>query len=442
MKKWKKWFGASDASSKVIAACLLGVVVMVGWLVSPAVAAIIEDFRCGTLYVNRTSTLVGDVTITGGLAVTGSTTADMTGDDINANGTEADTLGINFPAAQLTNTLTFVVAPATPIVDGSSQTVDWDVQNDSNETVTAMRDVLTVDDNTTNTEDTAWEKWLEKAGVLTKILDADALGLAVVGNVAGTTHGGITEANLVDKSAVEAIGGVWTHSADLKISGTADFHAADDVFIVDDTYVGGNLVVTGNVTAASLVTTTDAVAGDWYVPSNSYVGLALVVTNDVTLGSGAASTVSVDSAVWDITGAGAASGFTTISATTSIGAPDLSATDDLTVTDDATVGGMFRITPTALTVTNAQPITFTDSAYILTVSGSANNYTNTPVIANPTTAGDIVILHVLAASSNLCAIADSGNMLLSAAWEGGDNDVLVLQAITTSLWAEISRSDN
>jgi len=186
MKKWKKWFGASDASSKVIAACLLGVVVMVGWLVSPAVAAIIEDFRCGTLYVNRTSTLVGDVTITGGLAVTGSTTADMTGDDINANGTEADTLGINFPAAQLTNTLTFVVAPATPIVDGSSQTVDWDVQNDSNETVTAMRDVLTVDDNTTNTEDTAWEKWLEKAGVLTKILDADALGLAVVGNVEST----------------------------------------------------------------------------------------------------------------------------------------------------------------------------------------------------------------------------------------------------------------
>lgn len=121
---------------------------------------------------------------------------------------------------------------------------------------------------------------------------------------------------------------------------------------------------------------------------------------------------------------------------------DMLAGDDLTVTDDATVGGMFRITPTALTVTNAQPITITDSSYILNVSGSANNYTNTPVIANPTTAGDIVILHVLAASSNLLAIADSGNMLLSAAWEGGDNDVLVLQAITTSLWAEISRSAN
>lgn len=110
--------------------------------------------------------------------------------------------------------------------------------------------------------------------------------------------------------------------------------------------------------------------------------------------------------------------------------------------NDATIGGMFRITPTALTVTNAQPITITDSSYILNVSGSANNYTNTPVIANPTTAGDIVILHVLAASSNLIAIANSGNMLLSAAWEGGDNDVLVLHAITTSLWAEISRSDN
>jgi hypothetical protein len=51
------------------------------------------------------------------------------------------------------------------------------------------------------------------------IMDVDDGGIVVTGDVSATSHGGITEANLVDKSATEVITGAWDFggAADLEI---------------------------------------------------------------------------------------------------------------------------------------------------------------------------------------------------------------------------------
>jgi hypothetical protein len=48
----------------------------------------------------------------------------------------------------------------------------------------------------------------------TSYLTLSETALTMVGDVAGTTIGGITQANLVDKSATETISGAWTHSGE------------------------------------------------------------------------------------------------------------------------------------------------------------------------------------------------------------------------------------
>jgi len=135
--------------------------------------------------------------------------------DITGTGGVTATLNINYPAAQGTNTVTEKFSGV--MGDGNNRVWQITGANDSNETVVLYKEVVTLDDNTTNTEDTAYEIWIEKAGVLTKVVDVDALGAAIVGNVAGTTIGGITQANLVDKSATESVTGAWSYTLDVSV---------------------------------------------------------------------------------------------------------------------------------------------------------------------------------------------------------------------------------
>lgn len=130
---------------------------------------------------------------------------------------------------------------------------------------------------------------------------------------------------------------------------------------------------------------------------------------------------------------------------TTLNATDANVADDLAVTDDASIGGKLTITPTALTVTNGQAVTVADSLYVVTGSGGADNTTNTITLAAPAATGDIVQLIVDNASSNLIGLADSGNLALTGAWVGDNNDSITLTGVIhsdTTNWVETSSTDN
>ena len=123
---------------------------------------------------------------------------------------------------------------------------------------------------------------------------------------------------------------------------------------------------------------------------------------------------------------------------------------DETVTGDWSFGGnltvsddYFKMTPTAISVTNGQILTITDSRIILTGTGQANNYTNTITLLKPATAQlySRVLVSVAGASTNLIAIADGSAASLTTAWEGDAYDSLELEALSTSYWVELGRND-
>lgn len=101
---------------------------------------------------------------------------------------------------------------AANVAAGDEFRKDITAYNSATQKTDYARIVVDLDDVTDTTEDAAYEIWVMKAGTLTKIADIDAVGIDVVGDVSGTTIGGITEASLVDKAATETISGAWTLS--------------------------------------------------------------------------------------------------------------------------------------------------------------------------------------------------------------------------------------
>ena len=99
---------------------------------------------------------------------------------------------------------------ATNIAAGDEFRQDFEAYNDMTQKVIISRIVVDFTDETDTTEDGTHEVWVQVAGTLTKIASVGSAGLTVVGDVAGTTIGGITQANLVDKAATESISGAWT----------------------------------------------------------------------------------------------------------------------------------------------------------------------------------------------------------------------------------------
>ncbi len=76
-----------------------------------------------------------------------------------------------------------------------------------------------VEDLTAGLEESSLEWSVLKAGTLTALLTLDVAGLTVAGGVSGTTIGGITEANLLDKSAIETVSGKYTFSDQTSVIG-------------------------------------------------------------------------------------------------------------------------------------------------------------------------------------------------------------------------------
>ena len=120
-------------------------------------------------------------------------------------------------------------------------------------------------------------------------------------------------------------------------------------------------------------------------------------------------------------------------------------TDDsgtMTETVDRIVVDRVRNVAETKSVTNSAVITATNTLLIVTGTGGANDSTNTVTIANPDAIGVTITLMVDQSSTNLIGLADSGNLKLSAAFNGDNNDTISLMAQTTTSWVETARSNN
>ena len=111
-----------------------------------------------------------------------------------------------------------------------------------------------------------------------------------------------------------------------------------------------------------------------------------------------------------------------------------------TFTSTVTTSGLVVNSSTATSLTNGAVLTPTAAVHVLTGTGGANDTTNTVTIADATD-GQLLTLIVSATSTNLIGLADSGNLSLSSAWVGDNNDAITLRGVSTN-WVEVSASDN
>lgn len=123
--------------------------------------------------------------------------------------------------------------------------------------------------------------------------------------------------------------------------------------------------------------------------------------------------------------------------------------EDLLVNDDATIRGGVTVSEdvvlgvTSMNVTNLATVTLSNSVFILTGTGGANDTTNTITLANATQSGQFVTIMAGAATTNLIGIADSGLVrCLNGNWVGDAGDTLRLMSYSTTNWVELGRSDN
>ena len=244
----------------------------------------------------------------------------------------------------------------------------------------------------------------------------------------------VTAASEVVSGTLHVNGATTVTNLTLDDGSTLD---ADNSVIGCDNGVVNAEGTTFNLNGSTFAGTTISVSG------GLDVNAAMAVTN-VTLDNGA--TLDADDAIVGINNGNLNATNCTIDLNASTIAGTISGgvamSGDLVVGDDATIGGLLRITPTPLTVTNGQVLTIADGVYNITSQGQASGTTNDITFANPTTAGDIAILNVLAVSSNGVGLTDSGNMSLEASWGLDDDDCIMLYAPSTSLWIQMAVSRN
>ena len=118
------------------------------------------------------------------------------------------------------------------------------------------------------------------AGGTTYDFSAD---INVTGDVGGTTIGGITEANLVDKTATEAISGAWTHSTALTMNGANIVMGDNSVTGIDTltfTDVDGTIAGIANKNLLDK-TAAEEISGVWEIQDD--INLAFGNDADVTM---------------------------------------------------------------------------------------------------------------------------------------------------------------
>lgn len=187
--------------------------VLASWaLVGMCVAGSVTPLYDGSAV---TQTVSGAFTFANLVSATGAN-----GEIVGRNDTDAEITDIfDDDAAVLGLKRTESSNAATNISAGDEFREEYGAYNDATQMTTIARVVVDFTDETDTTEDGTYEVWVQAAGTLTKICSVDASGVTVVGDVAGTTIGGITQANLLDKSATETVSGSWTFSTVPNLSG-------------------------------------------------------------------------------------------------------------------------------------------------------------------------------------------------------------------------------
>jgi len=130
-------------------------------------------------------------------------------------------------------------------------------------------------------------------------------------------------------------------------------------------------------------------------------------------------------------------------------AAELNLSDGLTVTtaelnqlDGNLFTSTFTLSATALNVTNGQAVTVAAGSYVLNGIGGANDSTNTITLSNPERAGQVLVLVIAKASSNLVTIADSTTVAASGAILLDGDDTATFVANGVSNWCLTAESDN
>jgi len=128
----------------------------------------------------------------------------------------------------------------------------------------------------TNHVDTLFVSNIQPASILA-ILDS----ISVSGNIEGTTIGGITEANLLDKTATEEVSGAWTFTT--KIIGQADsldaYDSADFAVLAEDETVSGRYDFTDLTTISDTLLVNAPIESDG---TNFAFGDSVTVTGNVS----------------------------------------------------------------------------------------------------------------------------------------------------------------
>ena len=195
---------------------------------------------CDALYAIVNTDIVNLTAGLNGLTNAVSTT------DITATGANTATLDFNMGSDTnvIMSTTTYKQStPAANIEDDDKRVVvQLQAYNDATQAVDYVTVEYKIDDASDTSEDGSMVIKAYKAGSSTTLVTIDASGITVVGDVSGTTIGGITEANLVDKSATETIAGAWTfqNAPNLTNGVTGTFTNS-----VDETLTFVNGVVTG-----------------------------------------------------------------------------------------------------------------------------------------------------------------------------------------------------
>lgn len=120
----------------------------------------------------------------------------------------------------------------------------------------------------------------------------------------------------------------------------------------------------------------------------------------------------------------------------------VTSTGDLSVAGSIVATGTVSATGTSSqSVTNGQlAVVLKPGVNIITPYGQADVFTNTITLANATSGYRYDII-VASAASNVLEIADSGNVRLTAAFDGNANDVLSLYGYGTN-YVETGRNEN
>jgi hypothetical protein len=160
---------------------------------------------------------------------------------------------------------------------------------------------------------------------------------------------------------------------------------------------------------------------------------SLTVRGDVTGNAGTLGSISTTGSL--AAGAALISGSVTAGSVRVTGDVNLG---DTTGTDNVNLYSFLTLQTVAQTLTNAHYLAAVWPRVVLNTLVASNDISLAPA----TYAGQLLLVQCSPSLTNVIALADSGTAILSAQFNGGANDSLLLIANAASNWVEAARSNN